>query len=321
MDKYAEDIKKMPGQFAWRPTVENAGELAAGARFSRFVVGGMGGSHLAADFLKSAYPALDLKIHEDYGLPILPDGDSERLYIAVSYSGNTVETLDFARSTLENGLSLAVISKGGKLETFAKDNGLPHIVLPDWGIEPRMATGLMAMALLVFFGDHEKSQVFENIAKSADMTLAEKIGREAADFFKGSIPLIYASSRNTFAAKFMKIAMNETGKTAAFWNVFSELNHNEMMSFTGGADRFRIMYMTDEEDGPQIKKRMEVMQRLVKDRGGEVMGVALDGKSHYEKLANSIYLSHWTAYFTAKASGQDPASTALVEEFKKLIVP
>ncbi len=63
-----QDIKDYAKQFAYEPVVENAGKLK---RFSKFLIVGMGGSHLAADILKAWHPDLDIIIWSSYGLPSL----------------------------------------------------------------------------------------------------------------------------------------------------------------------------------------------------------------------------------------------------------
>src|SRR6266481_6419593 len=64
-------------------------------RFKKFIVAGMGGSHLGADLIKTIDPSLDLMIHSSYGLPTLQrDQWKDRFVIASSYSGNTEETID-----------------------------------------------------------------------------------------------------------------------------------------------------------------------------------------------------------------------------------
>src|SRR3989344_3768948 len=135
-----EAIKSFAKQFTFEPVIVNA-ELLKPSK--KFVLGGMGGSHLAGDIIKMTRSDLDFQIHSDYGLPPLLIADlKERLCIASSYSGNTEETIDFAEVAQKNKLNLAVIATGGKLIEFAKNHCVPFIVLPSDGIQPRMALGL-----------------------------------------------------------------------------------------------------------------------------------------------------------------------------------
>jgi len=105
-------IKEFAGQFAFKPRVQNPSKK----RFKKFIVAGMGGSHLGADLIKIIDPSLDLMIHSSYGLPPLQkDQWKDRLVIASSYSGNTEETIDAFFEARKKKLPLAAVSVGGKL--------------------------------------------------------------------------------------------------------------------------------------------------------------------------------------------------------------
>jgi|SRR3989344_1486622 len=315
METFEKLISDFPKQFAFEPRVENAENLP---RAKSFVVGGMGGSHLAADLIKATEPNFDLIIHKNYGLPKLPTHTNltEKLFIAVSYSGGTEETLDFAEQALTKKYALAVISKGGKLIAFARKNNLPHIILPEVGLPPRMATGFMIVALLKLMGQESEITALQaaRFAVEPSKKIAEIIGNK--------IPLFYASEQNKAIAYFWKIIINETSKQPVFANVFPELNHNEMTGFSN-SDRindFIFVFFKDENDNSRIIKRMAVTKQMLTELGGNVSEINLIGATRWEKIINSVMLTHWTAYYIALIKNLDPLSTPMIEEFKKLIV-
>ncbi|MEK7619244.1 MAG: hypothetical protein AAB416_03340, partial [Patescibacteria group bacterium] len=85
-------IKNFHQQFSYEPEIQNQKHLV---KKVKFIVAGMGGSHLAAGLLNTGRPALDIMIHRDYGLPALSDEELlSRLVILSSYSGNTEEVID-----------------------------------------------------------------------------------------------------------------------------------------------------------------------------------------------------------------------------------
>lgn len=47
--------------------------------------------------------------------------DSKTLVFAVSYSGNTVETLNSAKAAYDKGASVVAVTSGGKLKEFANE--------------------------------------------------------------------------------------------------------------------------------------------------------------------------------------------------------
>ena len=224
---FTEAIRDFPKQFEYEPEIVNGDKLG---KFESAVVGGMGGSGLVAGIVRALKPKLVLETHHEYGLPQYLSG-KKHLFIAISYSGNTEETLDFFEKALEKKLNAAAVSTGGKLIELAEKGGVPYIKLPETGIQPRMALGFMLRAVLKLLGEDE---LFKNVGELADKLNSdkwEKEGKELADALSGDVPLVYASRRNQALVYNWKIKFNETGKIPAFYNTFPELNHNEMTGF------------------------------------------------------------------------------------------
>ena len=318
-----ESIKNFHTQFSYEPEVENAEKLQA---VRRYIVAGMGGSHLAADLIKVWKPSLDVLIHSDYGLPKLSDESLQgRLVIASSYSGNTEETIDAFLEAGKKGIQRAAIAVGGKLKEIAKIEEVPFIELPDTGIQPRMATGFSFKALLKLMGEEKALQEVAELSETLKPDSYEKAGRELAERLKGFVPLIYASAKNQAIAQNWKIKFNETAKIPAFYNVFPEVNHNEMTGFdikeptAGLSKNFYVLILRDPADHPKILKRMEVIARLYKERGLPVEVVALEGNKIFLKIFSSFILADWAAYYTAEGYGVESNEVPMVEEFKKLM--
>jgi glucose/mannose-6-phosphate isomerase len=318
-----DDIKSYNKQFEYEPLVENVGKLK---KFKKFVVCGMGGSHLAADILKAWHPELDIIVWSNYGLPPLGEKElKERLVILSSYSGGTEETIDAFNTAKARRLPMAVIAAHGKLISLAEKNKVPYVQLPDFHQQPRMATGLSLMATLALMGERTWMAEAKTLAIHLHPSREEHRGKDLAKHLHDSVPVIYASARNAAIAYNWKIKFNETGKIPAFQNVVPELNHNEMTGFdtktkTHSLSRhFHFVFLKDGADDPRIIKRMSVMEKLFKDRGFKVEVIFLQGKSEIHKIFNSLILADWTAFHTAKLYGTDPQEVPMVEEFKKLI--
>lgn len=319
-----QDIKNYASQFAYQPVVENAGKLKK--KFSKFVVIGMGGSHLAADLIKAWHPELDIVIWSNYGLPGLHEKDlKERLIILSSYSGNTEETLDAFAAARAKHLHIAVVAAEGKLIRQAQKFNVPYAQIPDRTLQPRMATGFSLMALLALMGEKMLTQEAHELAKQLHPAREERRGQDLAKRLYGSTPIIYASAKNAEIAHNWKIKFNETGKVPAFWNSVPELNHNEMTGFdakekTASVSRgFRFIFLKDGMDDRRVMKRMSVLEKLYRDRGFQIEIVLLQGKNDIQKIFNGLILADWTAYHTAQLYSVDPEHVPMVEEFKKLI--
>lgn len=319
-----EAIKNFAKQFAYEPKIENAGALIP---TTKFLVVGMGGSHLAADLLKVWDPGFDVIVSQDYALPALPENAlKDRLIILSSYSGNTEEVLSAFEEARTKNLPRAVISIGGKLLELAKKYKLPYIQMPDTGIQPRSALGFTLMALLKLMNQQHataEAHQLSSILKPAEL---EDQGHKLAERLHNFVPVIYSSLRNLPIAYNWKIKFNETGKIPAFYNVFSELNHNEMTGFDAKgatnllAKNFYFLLLEDDSDTSKIQKRMQVLAKLYGDRNLKVEFIKLAQHDNiFYKIFSSLILADWTAYYTAKSYDVEPEQVPMVEEFKKLI--
>ena len=318
-----DDIRDYAKQFAFEPVVEYAGKLK---KANKFVVAGMGGSHLAANILTDWHPELDIVIWSNYGLPPLGEkGLKERLVILSSYSGSTEETIDAFNAAKAKKLSMAVVAARGKLIALAEKNKVPYVKLPDLHQQPRMATGLSLRGMLALMGEKQLLAESKLLAAHLQPGREELRGKDLARRVHGSVPVIYASGRNMAIAQNWKIKFNETGKIPAFWNVVPELNHNEMTGFDAKAKTtplsrdFHFIFLKDAGDDRRIIKRMNVLEKLYRDRGFKTEIVLMQGKNELVKIFTALALADWTAFYSAKMYGVEPEQVPMVEEFKKLI--
>ena len=332
-----EAIKNFHKQFSHQPEIKNVEFLYD---TSSFIVIGMGGSALAPKLLKTHLPELDITVHSDYGLPKYPLASlKKKLIILSSYSGNTEEVIDAFQKGKDLNLNMAVITVGGELLKLAIENKIPYIELPNTGVQPRSALGFSVKGFLKLVGENGELKKITELTTTLNGVDYEEAGKALAGKLKNYVPVIYASLDNLSLAYNWKIKFNETGKIPAFYNVFPELNHNEMTGFdlarsvnAKGVDstereklnmQFYIILLKDGEDDPRIGKRMEVLEKLYKDRNLKVEMIELGAKSKrgdtWHKVFSSLLLADWAAYYTAQSYGLEAEQVPMVEEFKKII--
>lgn len=311
-----DSIRNFPKQFSLELSLENADRLP---KKKRFVLGGMGGSHLCASLYNTLRPEVPLLIHKNYGLPTLPEEDrKETLFIASSFSGETEETLSFAEEVIKQGLSLAVIAERGPLLSLAKQNSIPCIDIPDLPIEPRQASPVFLLALCILLQDKNLEEELRKTGPTIDPEILREEGKVIAEGLRGKTPLLYGSIENRALLQNWKVKLNETAKSPCFFNVFPELNHNEMEGFGGDAlDKFHFILFLDEEDQSRIKKRMRIFENLFSTRGFSFSKMELSGQTRMEKILRTILLGEWVAFFLAEKNGILSHDTPLIREFKE----
>ena len=318
-----ESIKNFNKQFLYEPEIINQKKLTGKKSFA---VVGMGGSALAPLLIKTWKPEFDILTQNDYSLSkISVDKLKDKLLIFSSYSGNTEEVINAFDEAKEKKLEIAVISVGGKLLALAKENDIPYIELPNTGIQPRMALGYSLRAFLKLLGEEKGLEEVSKLAESFNPAIYEETGKTLAKKLKNHIPVIYASDRNFSIAYNWKIKMNETGKIPSFYNVFPELNHNEMVGFDVKkstktlSEKFYFIFLKDKEDNQKISKRMSVLEKLYMIRNLPIETIQFETGNVWHKIFSSLILADFVAYYTALGYGLDPEQVLMVEEFKKLI--
>ncbi len=282
----------------------------------------MGGSSLPADLINDYLGgAATLIPVRDYELP--DDVGFEDLVIASSYSGNTEETVACFEEALHKKIPVVVMSHDGELKQKALQASVPWIAIPEC-IRPRVATGFIFASLLGILQrmGRVKDQQAELEALSeflkARQDFHDAQGKAIAEALKDRVPIIYGPTSLYGACRIWKIKFNENAKTQSFFNVFPELNHNEMVGYTHLAMKPALIFLQPPQMNPKILKRMEVMRDLLGDKL-PVLILPLQGENLLQSMFDSLGVADYSSYYLAKNYGFDPAPVEMVENFKKRI--
>jgi len=287
------------------------------------IVAGMGGSALPGEVLKSLLVDSKLKITivKDYRLPEW--ANKKTLVFAISYSGNTEETLHSFRDAVKKSCRIVAISSGGKLKEMAEAQKVPYIEVPKpfKEFQPRAALGYLFFAVLgVLMRSRIIPDITPAIVKLENALNAEKYKGKAMDLAEhlvDKIPIIYASEKLYAAAYKWKIAFNENAKTHAFCNVYPEANHNEINAYVNIKGDFHVIMLSNDDDHKQVRKRMRITKALYRKRGVNVTEIAVKGNSLLAKLFSAILIGDLVAYYLAIKYKTDPTPVKMVEDLKK----
>lgn len=284
------------------------------------LITGMGGSALPGEILKSYLhdSKIPITINRDYFIPEWVN--SKTLVFAISFSGNTEETINAYRNAIRKGCNVIAVSSGGKLKMLADKQKVPHIMIPG-GIQPRSGYGFLFFSILRVLQNSNLIEDQTSFVEKTVATLQKPIfwerAKELAEKLKDKIPVIYSSDRLKAIAYKWKISFNENSKVHAFYNVFPELNHNEMVGYTNVKGNLYIIIIKDEDDYERTRARMKLTKDLIKKAGVPVVEIELSGPCRLAKLISAIYIGDWTSYYLAMEYGLDPTPVDIIEEFKK----
>lgn len=309
-------------------------ELPEIEAISNIVVTGLGGSAIGGDLLR-VYAAdkvsVPITVNRDYGLPKFVGPDT--LVFAVSYSGNTEETVSAYEEARTKGASIIVISTGGKLGELAQRDRVPLIGVP-CGISPRAATGflfiptlriLQRLGILPDITDEivEMVDYLKEMRKTLGPEAKEEINpaKQLARKLHNKIPVIWGSTGTTeVVAQRWKGQINENAKAPAYWNVLPELNHNEIVGFQFPLEilkKIHVVFLRDERDHPRVHRRMEITREVIKDVVDGCTEVWASGNGVLSRLYSHIYTGDYTSVYLAALYGIDPGPVKVIDYLKR----
>lgn len=298
-------------------------------QINSIVLAGMGGSALAAEFIRSWLSdrlTVPFEIVRGYDLP--KHVGKHTLVVASSYSGNTEETLSCLEQVESTGATVAYMSAGGKLAQAA--TGKTYIQIPA-GNQPRLAVlyGVKALATLLESLGLAEGLVAE-LETAAEWLLEEvthftpnileddNIAKQVAKQLAGSPVVVYGGPTLAMPAMKWKIDINENGKNIAFWNQLPEFNHNEFIGWGNPKDSLlKVVQLQSSLDNERIKKRFEVSNRLLSGTMPAPIIVTAHGQTKLQQMLWSMLLGDFVATYLALLNQVDPIPVDLIEKLKK----
>jgi glucose/mannose-6-phosphate isomerase len=297
--------------------------------FDRLLVCGMGGSavggDLAMDVMRAYDIPLQIEVSRRYALP--PHVDRNTLMIFSSYSGETEETLSQFAEARRKGLQMICMSSGGRLKKWVESFGLPFVELPA-GFKPRAALPYSLFTILEYLREAGKLDVSSDIDETVNVLTelrnnAEKDNEvmSLAGLMANSRISVYAADAYEAAARRLKNQINENGKLPASWNVFPEMDHNEIVGYEDNdlnKDSY-VLLLRDADEHPAVRARIEATKELIR---GKVKGVAeiwAEGKSKLAKEMSLVFLGDMLSYYLAKHGGKNPDKTENIDTLKAVL--
>jgi glucose/mannose-6-phosphate isomerase len=339
---FATALCGLPEQLAHAHEV--AGEIAAHllperADFDNIVVLGVGGSGIAGDIAQAAAIAtlpVPLVVLKNYRTPAFIG--PRTLAFAVSYSGDTDETLEMALGAHAAGATVVAITAGGALAEFAREQEVLHVPCPPGIPMPRLALGaLVAPVMVILFrmgilpeAHAAMLRAQQQLARRRDQCRpdadpARNPARELARRIGRTIPIIYgAGGLGAVAAMRWKQSMNENAKTPAFWNSYPELDHNEVCGWGQHGDvtrqLFTLVELSHGLEHPKLGVRAAVTREIIEEALHQVLDVEAEGEGRLAQLLDLIHLGDWASYYVALANDVDPGPIDAINHLKERIL-
>ncbi len=295
---------------------------------------GMGFSGFTADLVRDAATrALDIpfSVVKHYQFPhhVKPGWHT----LAISYSGDTEETLSVARASQKQGVPVTAFTTGGKIAEVAQ-----KVVKQPKGYQPRAAFGFTWFSMLGYL---EGSGLLDrrvplaevlDAVRAVDATCGpdapaeENEARKLAEVLAGPIPKIYTTPSFYGVGQHFRGMLNENAKKIADLDLVPECNHNDLSGFGGDAANrahFTVLCLSHADQNPELRKRLDFMEDRYKAWGVPWYNRVSRGirgfSDHVIEQARAIQFLDYTSLYVAGLRGQDPSDIREIKALKAYI--
>jgi glucose/mannose-6-phosphate isomerase len=303
----------------------------------RVVIAGMGGSAMAGDLVAAVAArtmAVPVSVVRGYQVPAHVGPTT--LFFAVSFSGETEETLEAANQAGRSGAIVIAISEGGTLADLAAERGWPHWIIPAGIPQPRAGLAAMAGPMLAGLGElgfidgmagqlagaidqlATRRQWYQTAGGRQELSeLANRLARRV-------ILAIGGGSLGAVAASRLKAQINENCKSQAFSATHPELCHNEIAGWGQNGDlarqAFAIVELRHSFEHPRVAARFD----LTRDVWAESVPVAVTlraarGEGVVAEVCDLIMQADLLSLAMADNLGVDPGPVPILADLKSML--
>lgn len=298
---------------------------------NKIVVCGMGGSQLGVDIVRHLFgQEVKLPLIQVRGYKLPKFVDSETLVFLLSYSGNTEEVLSVSKEAVKRKAKSIVVTTGGKLEKFAKQNKIPAYIFEPTNNpsgQPRMGNGYTMGALLSFLkklklinvGDGQIDKMVKNPSSSARPDSDNKEIQRLSKKLMNKTPVIVSSEFLQGNAHLLANQINESAKQMALYFPIPELNHHllEGLTFpkTNTKNLYFIFFFSDKYH-QRNQKRYQVTQQVLAKQKIPFTQIEFKGDKVSQAMAMLTFGS-LLSYQLSKLNQVDPNKIPWVKYLKR----
>ena len=250
--------------------------------------------------------------------------DSNTLVIAVSISGNTVETLTVLDSAYKTKCKIIAFSSGGKMFEYCTKNKIKHILVPQHHSPRASFTSYLYTMLKILhsvLGIKQEDILesileLENISKEISTSNLTKNNQSLnlAKWING-IPMIYYPFGLQSAAIRFKNALQENAKIHAISEDVLEACHNGIVSWEKESNVNPIL-IQGKDDYIKTKERWKIIKEYFYKNEIDYFEIISIKGSILSKIINMIYILDYCSIYKAILTETDPTPVKSIDFIK-----
>lgn len=296
------------------------------------VICGLGGSAIGGDMIStwlSKSCSVPCDVIRSYSVPAHVGSGS--LVIAVSYSGDTEETLSMVDSAFARGAEVVSVSSGGRLREVAEERGIVHCGVPP-GLVPRATVGHVFGAIAGILESagiteakedmEETSAVLRKIISDCGPAsrTSENPAKKLAHELHGTVPVTIGYGPSVPVAKRWANQFNENAKMIAFSDELPEMDHNGIVGWVGDgrSQGYSMIFLDHDECDATMARRVAATKDMLRDRVRVFVSNAV-GRSTLGKMFSLVIVGDFVSIYAALLRGEDPSTTEPIDALKEIL--
>jgi glucose/mannose-6-phosphate isomerase len=330
LEKY--DIQKIYATYdIWPQIAKKSFETDHGSidfgKVHHIVFSGMGGSGAIGDMFSAILSKTKIHVDVVKGYLLPQTVDSNTVVVALSVSGNTVETLSILDAARKIGCKIIAFSSGGKMQEYCVKYNIEHRFVPKVHSPRGSFTSYLYAILQVSYKTFEinKNDIIESIIElekinkkinTTNLTESNpslELARWISDY-----PIIYYPWGLQSAAIRFKNSLQENAKMHAATEDVIEFCHNGIVAWEKPSNNQPIL-LQGVDDHIKTKERSKVIEEFFVQNKIEYKKITSVSGSILTKIINLIYLLDFSTIYKSVLMGIDPSPVKSIDSIKKKI--
>ena len=295
------------------------------SHYESLIFAGMGGSGTIGDMFSAIFSKTNIPTYVVKGYNLPKKANKKSLIICTSVSGNTVETLNVLKKSIELGLETISFTSGGKMEELCKKNNLEYRIIKKIH-SPRATLPTFLYSLLKIFLNSipiTKNEILESIQKlnqiqkninSKNLTMDNQSILIAS--WMNKIPIIYYPWGLESAAIRFKNSLQENSKIQVFAEDIIEASHNGIVPWKFDTEFFPFLIQGN-DDFVKTKERWKVCKKFFLQNQIDFKEIHSGDGNILTKIIVLTYILDYASIYKAIMEKIDPSPVLPIEFIKK----
>jgi len=294
---------------------------------NNIVFAGMGGSGTVGDAFLSLLSQSNIHGSVSKGFHLPNTIDSNTLVVAISVSGNTVETLSILESIKNMQCKVVGFSCGGKMQSFCENNRIefrkvPFFHSPRSSFPSFLYTILSVLESTIKIKKEDVLESINELQKLANQINSSNLtdSNDSLSLAKwiSEIPLIYYPWGLQSAAIRFKNSLQENAKKHAMIEDVIESCHNGIVAWERKSNVQPIL-LQGKDDYIKTEERWKILKKYFNQHDIEFREVMSVEGSILSKIINLIYFLDYCSIYNAVLSKIDPSPIKSIDFIKRQI--